>query len=276
MKIITMIKDFEELCHDSKSLGNWKAFLIYYEKYKELFDSMLEHLYMTDLQSLEPLVNNFDFNRQLETVHIGIENGVIEKINNLVKKTIKELDFTEDFKVYMGVGLGHMFGAALKSESPFIYFGLENSINNRLEFLVPHEVNHMVRIQRIENIDSKNFVERMVTEGLGTMCPIIINKMPINNDTLSKALLIPLDSFEDLLLNESEIRENVFINSNSEVDTEIMSKFFMASHDKESTPRIGGYFIGMRIIQKLHGKNIDLKELTAMPSDKIMEMYKEV
>lgn len=274
MRVINMLEDFNLLVEASKQIGKWEAFKAYYEKYKELWDRILVGFYRVNLEGIEPTIETVDFEELLERAKKNIDK--ITHIEELVKGVIKDLGFTTEFELYIGAGLGHINGCSLPGEIPMIYIGLECIGYGMadLEYLIPHEANHMIRSFELKEINLKAFRERVVTEGLGTIYPLLFNKQAIDNETLAKALLIPLEKVKILLENEEELTRKVFEKMEFELSPELMEKYFVYKADQEE-PQLVGYFVGMRMVQRLLEKGKDIKKLTVMSVDKIIRTYQE-
>lgn len=266
MKIINMVDDFRLFHHDIKKIGKWNAFVKYYEKYNEIFNLMLKGLYMIDFDNFRPIVEQTDFDYVLKKIE-SVDLNIFESIKSITKKAVDNLNFEEEFDLYIGVGLGHVGGTALPSKSPCIYFGLECLDNCDLDYLIPHEANHMVRIQAIEDISLYSFLERVITEGLGVMYPIILNNLPVNIETLSKTLVITKKQVEMLIENEEELIKEVSKHFSDTLNYNLMNNFFTGNVLDENKPILAGYYIGLIMIEKaiLAGQSIDT--LTKLPAE---------
>lgn len=275
MRVINMTNNFKKFHEEISIIGKWKAFSRYYEKYNEIFDLMVKGLYMIESDKFRDVVDNTDFDNVLKNLE-SIDRNIIKDIEFLVNRSVNHLGFKKDFDLYIGVGLGHVAGSALPSENPSIYFGLECLSNCDLNFLVPHEVNHMVRIQAIKDISLYSFLERVITEGLGVIYPIILNKLPINSDTISKTLSISEEQVELLIDKEKEIKEDIIENFASNLDYELMNRFFLASDINVNKPILGGYYLGLRIVEKAISEGYSIETLTKLPSKDFVEFCKQL
>lgn len=146
-------------------------------KYKDVFDAMLEYLYHFSIDELLNIVKNVDFKELLIKGEISIKNNLIEEIVCLIEKCKKLLNFDDEFLLYFLVGLGHVDGTSLftKDGTLFLYFGLERISSSNLNFLVPHEFNHLVRLNKFKSIIEKLKVkDYLVYEGLATYFSILL------------------------------------------------------------------------------------------------------
>ncbi|MEG0502233.1 MAG: DUF2268 domain-containing putative Zn-dependent protease [Cellulosilyticaceae bacterium] len=273
MRIVNMIGDFRVLIEECKTTGKWEAFRNYYNKYPELWEKILGYLYMINLEGLEPMVETVDFDSLLEKVEENVHK--IDEIERITQEVVEKLQFAEEFDLYIGVGLGHVSGMASLGNKPILYLGLECIGDSELAYLIPHEVNHMVRGWSVQEIHPNDFKERMIAEGLGTLYPILFNKEAINEETLAKALLIPSERMAVLLNNEVELTRNVFEKMEFTLTPELMKEFFTYKADEEQS-QLAGYFVGMRMIQRLIEKGESIQRLTVMPADEMIVKYQAI
>lgn len=272
MHIVNMIGDFRVLVDESKVVGKWEAFKRYYDKYPKVWEKMLGYLYMVNLEGLEPMVETIDFDSLLERVEANIHK--IEEIEKVTKEVVDKLDFMDEFEVYIGAGLGHVNGMALPGGKSAIYVGLECIGVSSVNYLVPHEVNHMIRGYRVKEIDPNVFKERVITEGLGTLYPILFNGEDITEETLAKVLLMPKEKVVKLLDEEVELTGRVFGRLECTLTLELMKEFFNYDADEKS-PQLVGYFVGMRMIQRLVDQGESIQRLTGMSADEIITAYQK-
>lgn len=273
MCIVNMIGDFRVLVEECKAMGKWEAFRKYYSKYPELWEKILGYLYMVNLEGLEPMVETVDFDSLLEQVEENVHK--IDEIERITQEVVEQLQFTEEFDLYIGVGLGHVSGMASLGSKPTLYIGVECIGDSELAYLIPHEVNHMVRGWRVQEIRPNDFKERMITEGLGILYPILFNEEVINEETLAKVLLMPSERMVALLDGEVELTRKVFEKMEFTLTPELMKEFFTYKADEEQ-PQLAGYFIGMRMIQRLIEKGESIQRLTVMPADEMIAKYQAI
>lgn len=270
MKVIDMREYFKKFYREINTIGKWTAFEKYYEGYKELFDLMIKGLYMVELNEFKTIVENINFHAISKKLNC-IDVETIEKIKEIVKKSVENLHFEEDFDLYIGVGLGHACGVALPTKRPSIYIGLECIDACDINFLIPHEVNHMVRIKSIENINLYSFAERVVTEGLGVIYPLILNKLPIDVDNIRRTLVIDKNQVELLKEKEDEVKQNVIGHFNDTLDYKLMNEFFTIQNDETTKPVLSGYYIGLRIVEKALNEGYEIDQLTRLHVNEFLE-----
>lgn len=285
MRIINMLDDYEKLCDDSEINGNWIAWGKYVSLYKDLFSAILKGLYMTDLESLKPMIEGVDFKEIYNKAVNQVKVGYVEEIIKLVELSLKKLEFTDEFDLYIGCELGNINGFVLPTNNNTIsvYFGLETITDLlKLKTLVPHEINHLARISelmrtktfKMENLNY--FKDRLVSEGLGVFTPFKILHLDDTIEGLARVLGIPESAVLTLLKNEKELETEILGQLENMLNSTLMNKYFAYSTEDllENKPIYCGYFIGFRIIQKLYDKKkLSLKQLTKMPANEIIEEY---
>lgn len=274
MKVINMVEDFKRVVEESAKIGQWEAFKKYYSKYPKLWDNMLAWLYNVNLEGIEPTVETIDFTQILENVKNNLDK--VQEVESLVKKVVRQLNFEDEFEIYIGVGLGHIIGCSVPDEIPMLYIGLEciGYEGVQLEYLIPHEVNHMIRAHYVKELKPTAFRERIITEGLGTLYPLIFNQERVDKETFAKALMMPLEKVNVLFENEEKWTRKVFAKMEFDLSPELMKQFFTYDSNEEA-PQLIGYFVGMRMIQKLLEKGNTMAKLTQMAADEIISKYQE-
>lgn len=278
MRVIHMKDDFIVLCNEIKEIGPFEAYKRYTMKYPELFDKIFEGLYMIELDNLKPMIETIDYQRNLETAQKNYRNGIPEKVCNIAKEVIKNLDFYQEFDIYFGLELGNIngFSGPNLNGRPFIYIGLDIELEeSTINYLIPHEINHMIRINTIKDIDMFDFQERVISEGLGVYCPIVLNNLEFTDNAISKALNLSIKEVVNLNSNVELLISKVAGEFGSKLTNEKMSEYFTWSEsDSDGKYLLSGYYVGMIIIRRLVEKGYNLSELTITPSNVIWERYK--
>ena len=273
MQVINMLDDYRALCTQAKDKGSFPAYQGYTQKYPALFNSLLQYLYMTDLESLRPMVEQVAFENLLDAAEKNEAGGYLDEIVTQIQAIADKLAYTQDFDLYLGLELGNLGGCALKADRPYVYIGIDRLLNmSTLQFLLPHEFNHMVRISALPEIDMFDFQERVVSEGLGAYAPIAHYSLPYTVETISSARGFPLEIAEDLIRKRQEIHELVTAHFGESLTPELMQQFFILNYNFEETP-LDGYFVGMQIVHKLVEDGTDFKTLTEMPSEELWRRY---
>jgi uncharacterized protein YjaZ len=200
-----------------------------------------------------------------------MNNDLIDKVLELIKKGVKILDFYEDFNVYFLVGLGHVDGTSLPDDKPFIYFGLERLNSLNLDFLVPHEFNHLVRLSKMKD-RNKNLkvIDYIIFEGLATYFSLYFNNLEINKENEAKSLIIPIDALEKLYENKDKIKDEIFNLIHNDMNNQIMFEYFTFDGEKRLKQ---GYFIGLKIIEDVVNKGYNIQHLTTLNSEEILTIY---
>lgn len=282
-----MLEDYEKLCIESDIHGNWVAWKNYVSKYEALFSSILKGLYMSKLEDLKPTIESVNFKELYKKAKENIEKGYIEEIIKLTNKSLEYFGNEKDFTLYIGCELGNIGGCVLPlDDSMMVYFSLE-SIKDiyDLKFLVPHEINHLVRgLDGIKqdgfNIEQINtFKERLVSEGLGVFASFRLLDLEDNLENLSKLIGIPGANIQTLINQEYILEKEILKQIDETLNAEKMYKYFAFTNEDilANKPVYSGYFIGFRIIQKLYNtQKYSLKELTILSADRILEEYLKI
>lgn len=280
MKLINMLEDYIELCDMASKVGNFDAYKLYINKYTSLFDGLLHYVYMDDIENLRPMVEQCNFKYLMKIAEKNIQNGCIETVVDIAKKTIDMLGFNNDFDLYIGFDLGNFGGVALpvKQGNPYTYIEFTQDILSEsiIKDIIPHEINHMIRSVMIPNLDMYDFTERVITEGLGSYCPIALfsgsGELTVN--MIETAIKLPPKRLKSYLDNRSEIEKIIIKEFGTPLTQEKMKKFFSWPEDNTMEYPLSGYFYGMCIIHDLIIKGSKISELTVMPSTVIWNKCK--
>jgi uncharacterized protein YjaZ len=273
MKLINGFDDFKKLVEENEQMIPKIWIDKYYSKYKDIFDAMLKYLYHLNINDLMKIVENIDFKHLYYKAQLSIENNLTEKVILLIKKCNKILKINEKFNVYFLVGLGHVDGTSLliKDYKPFIYFGLERLHHTNLNYLVPHEFNHLARLSKFKFLKEKlKFKDYLIYEGLATYFSIYFNKLEINRKIEAEALFLPEETIDYLYKNKEDILKEIKEVLEFEMNNKLMIEFF--TYDKEKNFK-KGYFAGLKIIEKLINNGEDIKILTFKETDEILKKY---
>jgi len=273
-----MIDEYQLLCKEIKYMGNFEAYKRYTMKYPELFEGVFKGLYLSEIDNLRDMINHVDFLKNFEIAKDNERRGICDEIINEAKKVASLLKFTEDFDLYLGLELGNIGGFSLPNPKgkPCIYIGLDRFIDESyIKYLIPHEMNHMVRIAVIEDINLSDFTNRVISEGLGSYCPIALYGMEYSVKTLSEALSLPGEEISKLILKKDTLMDKITGEFGTSLTQEQMKTYFTWSVGDEG-PYLSGYYIGMEIIKQLVDLGYDFAELTVMPSQLILEKYNAI
>lgn len=277
MEIIHMIDDFDILCEKEIEIGHFESYHQYTMKYPELFDGIFRGLYMTELENLKPMIDTVDFQQSLKIAKKNYENGVVQEISDLAEKIASLLNFKEDFDIYLGLELGNIGGFAGSNPKgrPFIYIGLDRVIDQSfLKYIIPHEMNHMVRSYENKNINMFDFMERTITEGLGSICPIVLYNMDYTINTISSSLNLPNNEVKRLVDDSKLLIHEITEEFGTPLNEEKMKKYFTWSNqDEDDKYYLSGYYVGMEIVKALIDIGYDFDKLTIMSSKLIWQKY---
>jgi hypothetical protein len=276
MEIINGLSHFKEAVtkvdqHQNKT----DAWMGYYYKYGEIFNTIFEKLYMTDLDTIKAMVNTVDFNQLAQQAEGSLLVNSIKNIHRIIGNCNVFFDFQKDYDVFLLVGLGHIDGTALNSSKPFLYFGLERLQYINVENLIQHEFNHLVRfnsISEFESITKMSVGQLAVAEGLATLTPLVINKMEFSDINISKALFISEQELSEFKNNKDKIIENLNNDFDKELTPSLMAEYFMMNEDSELGK--SGYFYGVQIIKLLMEKGWNLRNLTVLDTQSIIAEYR--
>lgn len=223
-------------------------------KYKQIFDNQLKYLYRGDITLFQGSVENLDFEKTIIEAEALINEGIIEKITNHLSVAQEGLDYFKKYKVYLLVGFNHVDGTAFVENMPYVYYGLETLRTANLDFLVPHEFNHMVHIEaNINRFLKSKFVsvgEFLILEGLGTVFPLTLYNKKINSNTLREALMVREDTFRLMQQHEKEYLDELLQVLDEEITVNLSQEYFMYNSNERinNQPVKSGYYIGSILI----------------------------
>lgn len=284
MKVINMLADYEQLCIDSDINGNWIAWKNYVLKHESLFSAILKGLYMVNLEDLKTMIESMNFRAIFKKAKENAHNGCIEEIIKWVNTSMDYFDNEKDFVLYIGCEVGNIGACVLPvDENVVVYFGIETVKNiEDLKNLVPHEMNHFIRLSSLVKEDNFNIQvlntlkERVVSEELAVFTPFRMLELEDNVHNLSKILGIPETNVQTLIDQEQELEKEILNQMNQMLNANTMYKYFgYTAEDRiANKPIYSGYFIGFRIIQKLYNtKRYSFKQITLFSADRILKEY---
>lgn len=138
-------------------------------------------------------------------------------------------------------------------------------------------MNHMVRVHAIKETDLFDFMERIITEGLGSFCPIALYNMEYTVNTISNTLSLPSEEVKRLINDKELLIDEITGEFGSILTQEKMKKYFTWSNlDKDDKHYLSGYYVGIEIIKRLVDTGYDFGKLTTMPSEPIWGKYKAI
>lgn len=270
-----MMDDYQLLCKQSKVMGAFDAYKLYTMKYSELFDCVFKGLYMTDIDNLKGMISDVDFENNLKIALDNKRQGILTEIIKETEKVVSMLNFHKDFDLYLGLELGNIggFSAPNPKGKPFVYIGIDRILDKSfIKYFIPHELNHMVRINELKEINLLDFSERVISEGLGSFCPIKLYEMDYSIDTIASTLGLPQDEVRRLDLYKYSLRSKIVKEFGKPLTKEHMSKYFTWS-DGDEGPLLSGYYIGMEIIKQLVEAGYDFAKLTVMPAELVIKEF---
>jgi hypothetical protein len=126
MKVVIGLEDFKRAFEGSKQIGKWESWYEnYYLQYKTIFDNQLKYLYMEDITLFKNFVEELDFKKTIAEVETLIRSGIVSIISNQLERAHNNLEYSNEYNVYLLVGFGHIDGTAFVGDKPYVYYGLE-------------------------------------------------------------------------------------------------------------------------------------------------------
>ncbi|MXQ50100.1 hypothetical protein GQ671_02140 [Salinicoccus hispanicus] len=193
--------------------------------YKEVFDTILDRLYMMPIEAILEIVENIDFDSLAEKAEAGIGNSDLVRLEDILIKCIRYYPFDRSFDVYILVGFGHIDGTALPSRLPFLYLGLERLKDRDIELLIQYEFNHMVRFHANSEFMTGTTLtvgQLVVAEGLATLAPLAMKTETLSEKAIAKSLFMESDEYENLKSNFKEIEKSIIIDFDKELSPRLM------------------------------------------------------
>lgn len=283
MHIISGLDDFKKVFLADNSSDKWQNWYSnYYCKYNHVLDLIFAVLHNAQVKEMKERVRNLTYGSFINTAEKFINDGGIKCVKNSLKEAEDYFDFTYDYKVYLLIGLGFVDATSLPADPPFIYFGLEHYRSiEQLKYVLPHEFNHLVRFCSIGRDEFMNFSkitvkQFIILEGLATIFPLVLKDQKIHPLSIVDVKMIPEDAGEYCLKNEEQIFENLMQVWDNPITPDIMQKYFVSSAGwRGEKPEKMGYYVGSRIIGQLINNGWDIRELTTMKTEKIIDLWND-
>lgn len=278
MRIISMLEEYREMCNDAEAQGKFGAYKKYTQKYPVLFNAVQKYLYNCPIDALREYIEGSDLTALLHQGEANYERGVFSHITDLVDCTRKRMGISFPFDLYLGMELGNIGGASLPVEEgkQFVYIGMDRPIDFTFcEFFVPHELHHLLRIHCTGEKDSVTLRSRMVSEGLASYCPLWINNLPWNQETIAQSLGINKKSAQYMLEHSDSLIKETWIEGDKPLDQEMMLRFFVTTDDNENV-HVPGYFVGMCLTHALVEQGYDFMKLTTMQTSEVLSLMEAV
>ena len=273
MHIIDMMPDYQDLVRQINEIGAFEAYKRYTQKYPQLFGAILQYLYMTDLEGLRPLINNVDFVALLKTAESNRSIGYMTPTIQIAEHAATDLGADGDFTLYLGLEMGNIGGFSGDPNRQILYIGTDKPLTKELiSYLVPHEVNHMVRTNALPDIDMFSFSERLISEGLGTYYALKYNHLPFTAQGIAKVLFISPAQANKLLTNSDSLLQDMSPYFGKPMTQELMHQYFTYSTANQEIV-LPGYFIGMVICKRLVEAGTSINSITKITSDRILQTY---
>lgn len=275
MKVINGIKEFKLLLeHDTleDKIRFWND--SYFTKYNSILSHQLTNLYHADSSVFHQFIETLDKEDILRTID-KIDFNLIDRIEKIIKSVTSQLSFNVDFDVYLMIGFGHVMGTSGFNNRPFVYFGMETLFSEfiDLEYLIAHEINHMVRIATIEIYQNKlgmsgmSFGDVMILEGLGVVNSVVFdtNSIEFNRELFRKSLMISEDFYKHIESNELVLKDKLIAKWNTTMTSEDWFEYFIVNG--EESVMGPGYYIGGKLVYEALSKGYTMSELTTLPTN---------
>lgn len=117
----------------------------------------------------------------------------------------------------------------------------------------------------------------VVSEGLATIFPLVLEGKNLTLDNLSKALMISEKTTNELIRQQSKLFEEIECNFDKNITPEIMRRYFISNYDEyiDDVPVKSGYFMGTKIVESLLGSGYTIETLTKLPAKEILSLWKK-
>ena len=261
--------------------SKWEIWLEhYYSHYANVFDMFLKRLYLAELESWREHVEMLDVDAALKTAEKFLHEDGVKHTENLLAMAERICPIDTNYVLYLLIGLGHVDGTVMVVSPPFLYIGLERYVSSeQLEYLVPHEYNHLVRMTTLYDIEDTQFQptfgDIVISEGLATFFSGWVHGMSMPSD-LAKTLLMTGENLEKCHEQREMLFDQIFKlwnTSMSPTTYETFGKYLFAAGSDSTTPFRSGYYVGNQIISDLVARKHDVVNLTKMPTTTILELY---
>jgi len=285
MNVIVGLDEYRKCVEEVPLKGKWQAWLdTYYSKYRAVFDKILSFLYMSELDTMRPYIEAWDFQKGLETAERFVALGGVERVKELLSASARVLDFQEEYDVYLLVWIGQVGGTALPAEKPFLFIGMERWADNidDLSFVLPHEFLHMKRGRDVapipQTLTAPTFGQFVVEEGLATVFSIAANELPLDTHSFRKALGpagMTDQGFDYCEDNRDALTREILEKTALPMAPELANKYLYsgAVQDERGMPGNAGYYVGARIVLDLLEKGLSIKDLVRLSAVEILSRW---
>lgn len=270
-------RKFIERSNDCGKWESWKENC--YENYKEVYDYLLENIYMADITIFKEFVNRIDMNEARQFLESDYFKSGVHMVSEKAKESSDGLNFSKDYDVFILMGFGHISGTAGVLDKPFVYYGLENYLKVDFNYIVPHEINHMVRLYKTQTkakcLTELTVGDILISEGLGIVYPLVLNSKKVETD-LNFSIGIREEQYSVLVEKERDYIEEMISKIHCKMTKEIWYKYFVVDNSKVSSVTGIGYYVGAKIIYTLIEAGYSITELTGYTTDSILQIYKSI
>ncbi|MDI6768666.1 MAG: DUF2268 domain-containing putative Zn-dependent protease [Anaerolineales bacterium] len=261
--------------------SKWEVWLEhYYSHYANVFDTFLKRLYLAELESWREHVEMLDFDAALKTAEKFLYEDGVKRTENLLATAERICPIDTNYVLYLLIGLGHVDGTAMVVNPSFLYVGLERYVSSeQLEYLVPHEYNHLVRMTTLYDIEDTQFQptfgDFVIAEGLATFFSGWVHRIGMPSD-LAQTLMMTGKNLEKCHEQREILFDQIFKRWNTPMTPTTygeFAKYLFAAGSDSTTPERSGYYVGNQIICDLIARKHDIVNLTKIPTTTILELY---
>ena len=278
MRVVSMLDDYRAICAAARRDGQFAAYQAYTARYPVLFGAVQRYLYQCPLEAMRGYVEAADLPGLLRQGEENLRGGVFARIRDTVSLCAARLGIDFPFDLYLGMELGNIGGASLPTEdgSHFLYIGMDRPVDPAFpQILVPHELHHLLRIRRTGERDSTTLRARMVTEGLASYCPLWLNSLPWDADSVAQSLSVTGKQARYMLEHAAQLARALWDEGDIPLDQAVMARFFSAA-DQGGDVRVPGYFVGLWLTRALVERGHDFMDLTSAPTAEILAMMRKI
>ncbi|MBO7222495.1 MAG: hypothetical protein J6V37_05535 [Clostridia bacterium] len=276
MQIIHMIDDYRNLCQEIDSIGKFDAFKNYTEKYPDFFNGVLKYLYCRPIEDLKDFIEFTDFDQLLKTAEKNYSDGWVDYVIATIDKTLEKIEVECAFTCLIGLEMSNIGGCATPydwGDEQYLYVGVDRPLNKEfLDLLIPHELMHILRAQKVENFTVDTVSTRMIEEGLASYASLWIHNLDWNTTNIANTLNISEKQAENLARNTDELLNMISQDGNEAITAETMTKYFTAQSEETDLPIIG-YYIGLYLTHKSIENGTNFQQLISMSYDKILKLW---
>ena len=275
MKIVHMIDNYKLLCEEAGKTGTFEAYKAYTQKYSFFFDGVFQYLYCQPIDNLKDMIEQVDFQELLQIAEHNYETGMVDYVIDYVNQFVEKMRVDFDFTLLLGLEMSNICGCATPSSmgEPHLYIGIDRLLTKEwIDFGVPHEVFHMLRANRTQDIAPETVFSRTIEEGLASYAPLWLHNMEWTVENVAKTLWISEKQASSLIKNTNSLLANIIRDGNEPISVDTMRNYFVAEEDEVEFPVIG-YYIGLYLAHLSVQNGVNFERFISLPRDEIIDMW---